>query len=110
MSHRDITIQLHSFRIMLHVITHSYDIYLLIQMVGHLLCSVCTKDVMKDLASQVTIKVLRTSQNVIFLPCISSNVLFLAMFCIPQTEFLLYVYDDLMPSYAKPQTLPFVLH
>jgi len=46
--------ELESIRILFHVITHSYDIYLFIQMVGLRLFSVCTKDIMKDLASQVT--------------------------------------------------------
>lgn len=63
-------------------------------MVGLRLFSVCIKNIMKDLASQVTIKVLGTSRKV-FLPCICSTVLFLAMFCIPQTEFLYYVYNVL---------------
>lgn len=54
MFHRDVTMELESIRILFHVITHSYDIYLFIQMVGLRLFSVCTKDIMKDLASQVT--------------------------------------------------------
>ena len=52
--HRDITMQLESIRILFHAITHSYDIYILIQMVGLRLFSVCTKDIMKDLESRVT--------------------------------------------------------
>jgi len=46
--------QLESIRILFHAITHSYDIYILIQMVGLRLFSVCTKDIMKDLESRVT--------------------------------------------------------
>jgi hypothetical protein len=78
-------------------------------MVGLKLFSGYTKDIRKDLASQVTTKVLGTSWN-IFLPCIPSTVLFLAMFCIPQTEFMCHVYNVFMLSHAKPQILPFARH
>jgi hypothetical protein len=107
MFHSDITMQLESIRILFHVITHSYDIYLLMQMVG-LNFVIRVHKGYQERSCKSSDKVLGTSLS-IFLPCISPTVLFLAMLCIPQTEFMCHVYNVFMLSYAKPQILPFVL-